>query len=128
MLNTFHQHKNSGCSTGNSHYLHFVPPPSNVVLMQTTASEGLSNFIKRPKRHKRSKNKAFAVVGMRITGNTNNTEENNNDGQSELEDNIDKGMLLKPGEEMDSSENGDGSDSDALYDNPRPTPVLMVPK
>ncbi len=78
--------------------------------MQTTASEGLSNFIKRPKRAKKSKNKTFAVVGMRITGNANNTEENHNDDQSELEDNIDKGMLLKPGEEMDSSENDEGSD------------------
>jgi hypothetical protein len=44
--------------------------------MQTT-NDGLSNFIKKPKR-KRAKNKAFAVVGMRIAANnTNNTEENN---------------------------------------------------
>lgn len=93
--------------------------------MQTT-NDGLSNFIKKPKR-KRAKNKAFAVVGMRIAANnTNNTEENND--QSELEDNIDKGMLLKPGEEVDSSENGEGSDSESLYNDPRTTPVLMVPK
>lgn len=92
--------------------------------MQTT-SDGLSNFIKKPKR-KRAKNKAFAVVGMRIASNTNNTEENND--QSELEDNIDKGMLLKPGEEIDSSENGEGSDSESVYNDPRTTPVLMVPK
>ncbi len=65
---------------------------------------------------------------MRITGNANNTEENHNNDQSELEDNIDKGMLLKPGEEIDSSDNDDGSDYDAIYDDPRPTPVLMVPK
>jgi hypothetical protein len=75
VVNTFHQHKNSAGSTTNSHYLHLVPPTHNVALMQTT-SDGLSNFIKKPKR-KRAKNKAFAVVGMRIASNTNNIEENN---------------------------------------------------
>jgi hypothetical protein len=33
--------------------------------MQTAANEGLSNFIKKIKKGKR-KNKAFAIVGMRI--------------------------------------------------------------
>ena len=64
---------------------------------------------------------------MRInSNNTNNTEEDND--QSELEDNIDKGMLLKPGEEVDSSDNEGESDSESVYNDPRTTPVLMVPK
>jgi len=123
IANTLHQHKNSGGST--SPFINLVPPSHNAVLMQTTTNEGLSNFIKKSKKGKR-KNKAFAILGMRIAPTTNSNEDNND--QSELEDNIDKGMLLKPGQEFDSSENGEGSDLDQLYNDPSTTPVHMAPK